>query len=423
MTKDVLKGATGFGTLIGMQTPAEFLSRDSATSTTHPQYRQIAVIIYSCVLFVGIFDFVAGRPPTSSLPIGASMRLFIFCAAILAMCALEWVQQSRQTRSWISPALHLVLVTLLSGIPLPLSNANYGQLLLLIPILFAELTFDRWVSYLTIFVVFGFRFMRAAFGESPNFISVVDMQALLIFSVLIILIWLMARLIKSEWSNRLDLQTLHSELKESSAQLAQMAVINERNRLARDIHDSVGHHLAAVSIQLEMASKLHEGDPDTSLGAIHQAQAATQDALKDVRKSVGALRQSDETFELVPAVELLISRVSTDQCPINYRLDGDAAMCTEPMRLVFFRAIQEGLTNVHKHADASRINLWLQFLPQQARLRIIDDGVGFNPQHETNGTGLKGIRERVEAFGGTLNIESRLNEGTFLDIILPQPTP
>lgn len=405
-----------------MQTPADFFSHNNLISTTHPQYRQIAIIIYSCVLFVGIFDYVVGRPPTSAVPLNATIRLTVFCAVIICMCVLEWIQQRPQTRLLISPPLHLLLVTLLSGIPIQLSNPNYGQLLLLIPILFAELTFARWVSYLTIFAAFTFRFLRAAFGESPNFISTVDMQALLIFSVLIVLIWLMARLIKSEWSNRLNSEHLHSELKESSAQLAHMAVVNERNRMARDIHDSVGHHLAAVSIQLEMASKLHDGNPNASLGAIHQAQAATQDALRDVRKSVGALRQTDESFELVPAVEMLISRIATDQLIINYRLDGDEANCSQPARLVFFRAIQEGLTNACKHANPSHINLSLQFLPQQSRLRIIDDGVGFDPHLPTSGTGLQGLRERVEAFGGSLSIESRLDEGTFLDIILPQPS-
>ncbi len=397
-----------------MQVPAE------ATSHTHPQYRQIAVIIYSCVLIVGIFDYIIGRPPTSNIDLPSNIRLVIFCLAIICMGVLEWIQQSKRTQGLIHPALHLALVTILSGIPLQLSNPNYGQLLLLIPILFAELTFARWIPYLTVSVVFGFRFLRAAFGESPNFISTVDVQALLIFSVLILLIWLMACLIKSEWSNRLNLQTLNNELKETSAQLAQMAVINERNRLARDIHDSVGHHLAAVSIQLEMADRLHERDPQASKAAIHQAQSAAHGALQDVRQSVSALRHADDSFELLPAVELLVSRIATDQLAINYQLDGDETLYSQPVRLAFFRAVQEGLTNVYKHAAASHINLWLQFLPNQARLRIVDDGIGFDTRGDANGTGLKGIQERVEALGGTVLIESRPNEGTILDIVLPQ---
>ncbi len=399
-----------------MEVSAEKIHRP----TTHPQYRQIALIIYTGVLLVGIYDYFSGRPPTSGINLSPEIRFVIFCSAILLMCLLELIHQRRR-QQLINPGAHLILTLLLAGFALSVSNLNYSQLLLLPPILFAELTFPRWMSLSTIFAAFTFLFLRTAFGEQPNFLSLLDVQRLLIFIVLLLLIWLMARLIKNEWSNRLDLQTLHNELKETSTQLAQMAVVNERNRMARDIHDSVGHHLAAVSIQLEMASKLHQRDPEASIAAIQEAQAATHDALHDVRQSVGALRQSAETFELMPAVELLIGRIATDELAINYHLDGDETLYPQPTRLVFFRAIQEGLTNVYKHATASHVNLWLQFLPQQARLRIVDDGVGFDTKQQTSGTGLRGVQERVESLGGTVVIESRPDEGTVLDIILPQP--
>ncbi len=420
VTKDVLKRHAAFGTLVAMQTSADFVSDDNTTSTTHPQYRQIAIIFYGCVLFVGVFDFLSGRPPTSWVDLDSSTRLIIFCTAVLLMCGLEITNQLQRSR--IHPLVHLVFVTVLGGVALSVSNTNYSQLLLLIPILFAELTFSRVVVALTCLTTFSFRFIQTYLGSEQPFLTSRDYQSLMIFIVMMIFSWLMARFINRERTNRLHIQSLHNELKETSTQLAQMAVVNERNRMAREIHDSVGHHLAAVSIQLEMASKLHKGEPDTSLAAIHQAQAATQDALRDVRKSVGALRQTDETFSLVPAVELLISRISTDDLAINYKLDGDESICSHSARIVFFRAIQEGLTNVCKHANASHINLWLQFLPSQARLRIIDDGVGFDPKARSEGSGLRGLKDRVESFGGTLSIESRPDEGTFLDIVLPQPT-
>ena len=132
------------------------------------------------------------------------------------------------------------------------------------------------------------------------------------------------------------------------------------------------------------------------------------------------MRQDDESFELLSAVEILISRIGSDQLVINYQFDGDETLYSQAERVAFFRAIQEGLTNVYKHANASHINLWLQFLPSQARLRIIDDGVGFEPHQSEKGSGLKGVRERVESLGGTVLIESRPDEGTVLDILLPQ---
>ncbi|MEM7030814.1 MAG: ATP-binding protein [Chloroflexota bacterium] len=89
------------------------------------------------------------------------------------------------------------------------------------------------------------------------------------------------------------------------------------------------------------------------------------------------------------------------------------------IRMVLFRAMQEGLTNIHKHAAASRVNLWLQFSDEQAHLRIVDNGTGFDLSATTQGMGLVGVRERVATLGGTFAIDSRQNEGTVLDIIIP----
>ena len=398
----------------------EVSAENNHRPTTHPQYRQIALIICIGVLFVGIFDYFTGAAPSSLFRLKTNARFSIFCMALMLLCGLELIRW--RTPQLMRPAIHLILMLLFSGLALATSRHHYSQLLLLTSILFAELTFPRWVAVLTIVTNFLLLFVRSAFGPNNDFLSTFDQQALLIFTVLTLLIWLMARLIKSEWSNRLHLQTLHNELQETSMQLAQMAVVEERNRMARDIHDSVGHHLAAVSIQLEMAAKLHQSEPNASVAAIHEAKAATHDALHDVRLSVGTLRGSAESFALVPAVEVLIGRISSEQLSINYHLDGDESLYPQPARLVFYRAIQEGLTNVFKHATASHVNLWLQFLPKQARLRIIDDGIGFDTQQKTNGTGLQGVRERVEGLGGKLMIESRPDEGTILDIILPQTT-
>ena len=389
--------------------------------TTHPQYRQIALIIYGGVLLIGAFEFFSRRPPSSLLAIRPERGFVLFCIAIILLSLLELLRPKTRPLAHSHPAIHLVLMLVLSGLALSVVHYDYAQLLLLTVILFAELTFSRRMTALIILVSFSLLVVRMAFGSRRDMSLLLDTSNLLIFIVLVLLTWTMARLIKSEWSNRLDLQSLNGELTETSTQLTQMAVVNERNRLARDIHDSVGHHLAALNIQLSMAAKLHEHDSASSLDAILEAQLVTKDVLQDVRRSVGALRQSDDNFALVPAIELLIGRISNDQLAISYNLEGDEALCPTPARIVFFRAVQEGLTNIYKHATASHVNLWLQFLPQKARLRIVDDGVGFDTQLRAEGSGLRGLRERIEALGGTVAIESHPNEGTVLDIILPQP--
>ena len=104
---------------------------------------------------------------------------------------------------------------------------------------------------------------------------------------------------------------------------------------------------------------------------------------------------------------------------IKFKVDGDESDYSQMSRMVLYRAVQEGLTNAHKHAAASRVSLWLQFKNKQAHLRIVDNGTGFDAEEQTRGMGLQGIRERVAKLGGSFAIDSRLSEGTVLDILIP----
>lgn len=390
---------------------------------THPKYRQIALTIYVGVLINGLFNWLVGRPMTSVFSLPNGVPILIFCAAVGSLIFLE-ATRSSQPKS----IGYLVVIVTLSGIAIAVSPYLFSQLLLLIAVLFAELTFSSRTSWITIGVTFFLLFMRMAFGPRRDFISVSDIQALMMYILVMLLILLMGRLIKGEWDNGRRLSSLHDELNESHQQLKQtsdklteLAVVNERNRMARDIHDSLGHHLAAVSVQLEMAIKLFEREPSASLQAMTVAKSATQEALEEVRQSVGALQQPNQPFELASAVDLLISRIASQSLSIAKIIDGDEHSFSQKIRLVFFRAIQEGLTNAHKHASASRVNIWLQFSRQQARLRIIDDGVGFDVAQESAGNGLSGMRERVSELDGIVEIDSRPDEGTVLDITIPKP--
>ena len=387
---------------------------------THPQFRQISLAVYVGVLIIGVLDWVLGRPPSTMVPLASSVRFAIFCVALVLLIGMELGRQSFSSlnQDTQNKLYHFALISL-SGIVIAISSQNYAQLLLLIAILFAELTFQRPIRIATILATFTILFLRMAFGPRRDFISTSDLQNLMMFGVAMLLIMMLARLIKQESSQRQHLEQLNDELKSSTEQLAELAVINERNRLARDIHDSLGHHLAAVSIQLEMGKKLYKKDPDATLNAMEAASKATKEALNDVRTSVQALRETENSFELEPAINLLIDRIQTDKLDISYQVEGDETRFSQMIRMVLFRAIQEGLTNVHKHAAASRINLWVQYGDDEAHLRIVDNGKGFDASAVAQGFGLRGVRERVSILGGTFEIDSRQDSGTVLDIMVP----
>ena len=222
-----------------------------------------------------------------------------------------------------------------------------------------------------------------------------------------------------------SLEISHNQLKQYATRVAELAATEERNRLARDIHDSLGHHLAAINIQLEKANAYKERDSERAYEAVSHAQRTVQDALKDVRESVSSLRQDSEPFLFKKALNELIGRMRHSELEIKLNLVGDSSRYSRLKLMTLYRAIQEGLTNVHKHAHASKVTIEILFKEQQAALTLTDNGSGFDVTtwrlrgNEQTTQGLVGLQERLSIVGGTLDISSRWEE-TRLSIHIPQ---
>ncbi len=213
-----------------------------------------------------------------------------------------------------------------------------------------------------------------------------------------------------------DLEASHRKLQAYAEEVAELAATEERNRLARDIHDSVGHALTAVNIQLEKALAYWQRSPDEALQAIRDAKLAASEALHDVRRSVAALRDPDERFSLRTALQALSERMTAQGLTVELTINGDERH-TSPMTLMaLYRATQEGLTNVQRHAGATRVEIELSYGEQEVRLRLHDNGRGFDPRiaETAGGFGLQSIRERLELVLGNLEINSDPEHGTEL---------
>jgi signal transduction histidine kinase len=230
-----------------------------------------------------------------------------------------------------------------------------------------------------------------------------------------------------EQSERLlqELDAAHRELRQHAERVEELAVAEERTRIAREIHDSLGHHLTLPSVELQAASKLITLDPPRAAGEIEKARAVVADALRAVRQSVSALRATS-LDELRPAEALprLIQdfREATGVL-VNYQGgDPDALKDLSPAQAItLYRAAQEGLTNVQKHAHASRVDIALVRHDDTLRLSIGDNGVG-QTDAASAGFGLLGLRERVELLGGRLAAGARDGAGYELSIELPLGT-
>ncbi|MGC3958075.1 MAG: sensor histidine kinase [Verrucomicrobiota bacterium] len=220
--------------------------------------------------------------------------------------------------------------------------------------------------------------------------------------------------------SRLEVQRLASELTEANRQLREqavhteeLAVSRERNRIAREIHDSIGHYLTGVNMQLEAARAAEPSNPSQTRLALAQAQLLTQEGMRDIRRSLATLRASPlENKTLVEGIQELLAQNGATGPQIEFKLIGTPRRLSPPAELSLYRAAQEGLTNVHKHAQAKHCKITLEFAPTARTLvSVIDDGLGSVAITDRTGFGLMGLRERANLLGGVLKTVSNPGMG------------
>ncbi|MBI3151436.1 MAG: hypothetical protein HYZ21_04845 [Chloroflexi bacterium] len=218
-----------------------------------------------------------------------------------------------------------------------------------------------------------------------------------------------------------QLEAANHQLAEYASQAEELAATQERNRLAREIHDNLGHYLTIVNVQLEAARLILDSDPARALVALTKAQELAKKGLTSVRESVSALRVSPvENRPLEEAIAELVDESHATGITTEFHLIGDSRLVESKSALALYRAAQEGLTNVRKHANASHVQVELDFSqPDKIRLSVRDDGAG--AVDTSSGFGLIGIRERVHLLGGECKIETQVGHGFCLQVILPVP--
>lgn len=219
-----------------------------------------------------------------------------------------------------------------------------------------------------------------------------------------------------------ELQEAHRQLEEYTEKAEQLAVSEERNRLAREMHDTLGHRLTVAAVQLEGAGRLIPTDPERAGRMVSTVREQVSEALAELRKTVATLRTPLEIdLPLQVALRRLVDGFATAtglpvRCDLAEELPELAADC----RLALYRTAQEGITNIQRHAQAQHV--WLRLFADSKTIvvEVIDDGVGLPaPAQLEDGFGLRGLRERAARLGGSLSCEARPGGGTRLAICLP----
>jgi signal transduction histidine kinase len=203
------------------------------------------------------------------------------------------------------------------------------------------------------------------------------------------------------------------------------AVLEERQRIAREVHDTVAQGFTSIVMHLEAAEQLMASDPAKAQAHLDNARRMARESLGESRRSLWALRPEvlEQDGLLMVLIDLLLNWSNETGCAANFVMDGEPCALSEAAEIALLRATQEALANCRKHARASRVDVSVTFGNGSVLLDVQDDGVGFDPaavQHGAHGgLGLLGVRERLAAIGGTLTIESATGEGTTLAIQLP----
>lgn len=253
-----------------------------------------------------------------------------------------------------------------------------------------------------------------------HLIRSLQMNLVVSFGLSLVFTLLLVNALLNERTIQTRLQKTNQDLQRSATQVKQLATAQERSRIAREIHDSLGHSLTALNIQLEGAIKLSKRDPQKSQKLLAEAKRLGSVALQDVRQSVATLRnksfvQHSLQSRLNSLVETL--KTSTGITPnINIQL---LHPLPEATSMALYRLVQEGITNIVKHAEATSVDLSLMVDEQESRLLLRDDGCGFDISQTSTGFGLQGMRERAQAMGGQLTVNSQPGQGCELRVVIP----
>lgn len=218
-----------------------------------------------------------------------------------------------------------------------------------------------------------------------------------------------------------DLAVANAELCRQTDRVKALAIAEERARLAREVHDALGHHLTAINLLLQNAERFAAGDPARSWQKVREARGSTLSALAEVRRSVRALKPPALEAERsgVAALAALARSFDGPGLAVSFELVGEERRLPEAAELALYRATQEGLTNAAKHAAATRVRVRLVVGAETVGLTVADDGRGAAGGALEGGFGLAGLRERVAALGGTLAAGNRPEGGFGVEVRLP----
>jgi signal transduction histidine kinase len=348
--------------------------------------------------------------PRLTYPVEAAVLGAIY--AFVAVVAFRWIDRQESRRRRMTAAVHIPILFVLGYLLYGVGEAGFGATLLVMvlvsqSVLLLPLPAAALVVVLLPFFHLGMSLVDGLANGLPLLGAAVFTAAV-------------TELLRRERRARSDLAAAHERLRQYAAQAEELATTQERNRLARDIHDGLGHHLTVVQMQVQAARAVLGTDPDKADDVLAKAQRQATEALAEVRRSVAALREARTTRPLPEALEELAEETSAAGVPTSLQIDGPVRPLQPDAEEALYRTAQEGLTNVRKHAAAGSARLVLDYAgPGAVRLEVRDDGRGLPADVAGAGFGLLGLTERAARLGGRLDVSSGPGRGTTVLVEVP----
>ena len=343
-----------------------------------------------------------------------------FILALFDLFDLIFYSKARQFMHTLFFVLRIIII----GFMQSLDVTHFSRILMgLIPY-HAYMIFGLVISLLTSVVIMYYFYSISAIRPTPDTLpslaSVIFFQLSAIFA---------ERDKKATFQNQEIVEELsrsNIELRTYIEDLSRLSMMEERVQLSNNLHDSIGHYLVAVNIQLEKALAYRSISTEVVDEAILNAKYSVEQALKEVRRFVDDLHDHEEIYSLKEKAEELINNYRDEFVILEFSYQGNEFGFSKIIRRNLFYIIQESLTNVQKHAHAQNVTISLNFKAREVLLLIKDDGVGFKPfkiADQTKHYGLTSIKQRVDMLNGNLNIQSDRKNGTSIEVKIPKRQP
>jgi signal transduction histidine kinase len=411
----------GFGRSIGV-----------AQSKTQPANHSFRLILYLEWILLGLVFLLEIRPARFGLNPVAQM-LVTLILIVFGLMGLR-LPKTRMRHKVLYTALELGLLLLTFLID---RRTGLFPLLGLIIVIRSCLIFQQPGRLIVTGLIFISSVLMLFWGMPPprphprhgippetitNTILTLNINTAITFGLTLLFILLLVNALLAERESREKLLLANEQLRQYALRIEDQATLQERNRIAREIHDSLGHALTAQSIQLENALLFLPPDAEKSKSFLQESQRLGARALQEVRRSIAMLRSNPlQGRSLEDAIAKLISEFqATSEITPRCVLQLSHPIPTE-ISTALYRIIQESLTNIYKHSAATEVSIHLQQSHNLIYLQVVDNGQGFDPDRNTTGFGLQGMRERTTALRGTFQLSSHPGKGCRITVSIPLP--